>query len=347
MQAFKTSAAKNSACVLAGDIGGTKTNLGLFVPGKTRPSAQATATFPSRSAGSLESIVAQMLDRYPAKIKTACFGIAGPVINGECRTTNLPWVVSEKKLQKRFGWQQVRLINDLGTTTLAILLLNHRELKALNGARVRKGQNIGLVAPGTGLGQALAIYSEGRYWPVASEGGHAAFAPCDESETDLWRFLHARFGFVSTEHVLSGRGLVNLYKWLKSRGEFHESPAIREAMRAIDPARVITENAVNGKDPLCRAVLQRFCRIFGSVAGNLALTGMATGGMFLGGGIAPKILPALEDKNFMAAFIAKGRFEAFMENIAVRVILNDKAALLGAAHYALGLQSTKNNLKEP
>jgi glucokinase len=199
------------------------------------------------------------------------------------------------------------------------------------------------VAPGTGLGQALAICSEGRYWPVASEGGHAAFAPCDESEADLWQYLRARFGFVSTEHILSGQGLINLYDWLKSRGEFDESPAIREAMRTIDPAHVITENAVKDKDPLCRAALQRFCRIFGSVAGNLALTGMATGGMFLGGGIAPKILPALEDANFMAAFNAKGRFEAFMENIAVRVILNDRAALLGAAHYALGLSSAKNN----
>ena len=343
MQALKTNAVKSSACVLAGDIGGTKTNLGLFIPGKTRPIAQVAATFPSRSAGSLEAIVAQMLDRYTAKIQTACFGIAGPVINGVCRTTNLPWVVSENKLQRRFGWQQVRLINDLSTTALAILLLNHREVKALNDTRVRKGQNIGLVAPGTGLGQALAIYSEGHYWPVASEGGHAGFAPCDESETDLWHYLHAHFGFVSTERVLSGQGLVNLYDWLKSRGEFDESPAIREAMCAIDPARVITENAVKGKDALCRAVLQRFCRIFGSVAGDLALTGMTTGGMFLGGGIAPKILPALADGNFMAAFNAKGRFEALMENIAVRVILNDRAALLGAAHYALGLQSMKNN----
>jgi glucokinase len=335
VKAIKRTYTKKPTCVLAGDIGGTKINFGLFVSGKARPEARATKTFSSGSAGSLEMIVEQMLERYPAKIKTACFGIAGPVINGECRTTNLPWIVSEKKLQKRFGWQKLRLINDMGATALAVPLLNHQEVRALNGARVRKGHNIGLVAPGTGLGQALLIYSEGRYWPVASEGGHASFAPSDESETDLWQYLHARFGHVSGERVLSGQGLVNIYDWLKYRGKFAEPTGLREAMRTSDPARVIAENAIAGHDAICRAALQRFCRIFGSVAGNLALTGMTAGGMFLGGGIPPKILPALEDRLFMDAFIAKGRFAAFMKKIPVQVILNDGAAMLGAAHYAL------------
>jgi glucokinase len=325
-----------SACVLAGDIGGTKTNLGLFVPGKFRPKARVTATFPSGSADSLEVIVDQMLERYPAKVKAACFGIAGPVINGECRTTNLPWVVSERKLQKRFGWRQVRLINDLASTAMAVPLFNHREVSALNGNRVRKIRNIGLVAPGTGLGLALLVYADGRYRPVASEGGHANFAPSDAGETDLWRYLQVRFGHVSMERVLSGQGLVNIYGWLKSCGNLSESSEIEKAMRAFDPARVITENALNKKDPLCRAAMQRFCRIFGSIAGDLALTGMTDGGIFLGGGIPPKILPLLEDGDFMAAFIAKGRFKAFMQNIPVRVILNEKAALLGAAYLASG-----------
>ncbi len=322
---------------MAGDIGGTKTRLGLFVAGKQRPVARATAKFSSRQSGSLEVIIDQMLARYPAKIKKACFGIAGPVINGVCRTTNLPWVVSEQKLQKRFGWQQVRLINDLGSTAMAIPLLNYREMKALNGLRVHKNQNIGLMAPGTGLGLALLVYVDGRYRPVASEGGHAGFAPADESEMDLWQYLQARFGHVSAERVLSGRGLVNIYDWLKSGGDITESPEIHQAMRTADPARVITTNAINGRDPLCRAALQRFCRIFGSIAGNLALTGMTTGGLYLGGGIPPKILPALETANFMDAFVAKGRFKEFMEKIAVRVILNDRASLLGAAHCALSL----------
>jgi glucokinase len=220
---------------------------------------------------------------------------------------------------------------------LAIPLLSHREVKALNGVRIHKGQNIGLVAPGTGLGKALLVYSDGRYWPVASEGGHVSFAPTDKAEVDLWHYLHARFGHVSAERVLSGRGLVNIYDWLKSSGRFAESAGIQAAMNASDPARVISENAIAGADSLCLAALRRFCRIFGSVAGNLALTGMTTGGMFLGGGIPPKILPVLEDDHFMAAFNAKGRFEKFMEKIGVRVILNDRAALLGAAQYALSL----------
>ncbi len=337
MPTLKTKAVKNQACVLAGDIGGTKTILGLFVAGKMRPVARATAKFSSRDAGSLEAIVTQMLARHPARVKTACFGIAGPVINGECRTTNLPWVVSEKKLQKRFGWQQVRLINDLGSTALAVPMLYPREVKALNTARVRKGQTIGLVAPGTGLGLALLVWVDGRYRPVPSEGGHANFAPADTAEAGLWRYLHSRFGHVSMERVLSGQGLVNIYEWLKYSGKYAESSLVQAALHRSDAARVITANAINGHDPLCRAAVQRFCRVFGSVAGNLALTGLTTGGLFLGGGIPPKILPALEAEDFMTAFIAKGRFEQFMENIAVRVILNDRAALLGAAHCALTL----------
>jgi glucokinase len=339
----KTKTMKASDCVLAGDIGGTKTNLGLFVAGKARPKARATATFPSASADSLEVIVDQMLERYPAKVKAACFGIAGPVTNGECRTTNLPWVVSEKKLQKRFGWKQVRLVNDLASTAIAVPLLNHREVKALNAIRIRKGGNIGLVAPGTGLGLALLVYTDGRYWPMASEGGHANFAPSDESEADLWKYLHARLGHVSMERVLSGQGLVNIYDWLKLCGDFTESSEIQEAMRVSDPARIITANAINEKDSLCRAALTRFCRIFGSIAGDLALTGLTEGGIFLGGGIPPKILPVLEDGDFMSAFNAKGRFEAFMQKIPVRVILNENAALLGAAYAALD-DSTARNL---
>jgi glucokinase len=324
--------------VLAGDVGGTKTNLGLFVMGKTRPVAQVTDRFPSRDAGSLEAIIDQMLKRHPAKIQSACFGIAGPVINGECRTTNLPWVVRERQLRRRFGWKQAVLINDLGAAALAIPLLQHREVKSLNRARRRKNQNIGLIAPGTGLGVALLVPADGQYRPVASEGGHANFAPFETDEIGLWRYLQSRFGHVSSERVLSGQGLVNIYDWLKSSGRFSESADVAAEIKSADGARVITENAIGGKDPLCKASLERFCRIFGSISGDLALTGMTTGGVFLGGGIPPKILPALAEGNFMSGFTRKGRFEAMMQNIAVRVILNDSAALLGAASFALNGQ---------
>ena len=328
---------KKPNCVLAGDIGGTKTNLGLFVRGKTRPKEWRSATFSSREATSLDAVIDRILQRYPVQVKSACFGIAGPVINGECRTTNLPWIISQKKLQKRFGWDQLHLVNDLVSTAVAIPLLNHREVKALNGLRVRKDRNIGLMAPGTGLGMALLVYEDGHHRPIPSEGGHAGFAPCDESDVKLWHYLHARFGHVSLERVLSGQGLVNIYDWLRSGADYTESPDVQAAMRASEAAQVITENAVNGGDPLCRAALQRFCHVLGSAAGNLALTGMTTGGLFLGGGIPPRILPFLEAGDFINAFNAKGRFTDFMNNTAVRVILNDRAALMGAAAIALNL----------
>lgn len=328
---------KRAGCVLAGDVGGTKTDIGFFEAGRTRPIARATATYSSRDADSLDTIVGRMLERHPFKIETACFGIAGPVINGECRATNLPWVVAEKKLARRFGWKQTKLINDLGATAMAIPLLNHREMHPLNNVRIRKKQNIGLVAPGTGLGLAILHYVDGRYRPVASEGGHANFAPSEPEEVDLWRFLRSRFGHVSMERVVSGQGLVNIYDWLKSTPKYSESRETAEAMRRSDSARVISENAINANDPLCIATLQRFCQIFGSIAGDLALTGMTTGGIFLAGGIPPKILPALQRGDFMAAFQDKGRFEEFLRKIPVRVILHDQAALLGAANCALNL----------
>jgi glucokinase len=325
-------------CVLAGDVGGTKTNLGLFVKGKTRPVARVTEKFPSRDANSLEAIIDQMLTRHPAKIQSACFGMAGPVINGVCRTTNLPWVVREDQLRRRFGWKQAVLINDLGATALAIPLLQHREMKSLNRARLRKNQTTGLIAPGTGLGLAVLVPAGDQYRPVPSEGGHANFAPSESDEIGLWRYLQSRFGHVSRERVLSGQGLVNIYNWLKSSGRFSEAAEVAAEMESSDGARVIAENAIRVSDPLCRAALEKFCRIFGSISGDLALTGMTTGGVFLGGGIAPKILPALVKGPFLSGFLQKGRFEAMMKNIAVKVILNESAALLGAASLALNRQ---------
>lgn len=327
--------------VLAGDIGGTKTNLGLYASGKTSPSVYATSTYSSQDAGGLEEMIERMLQRHPVTVAAACFGIACPVMGGECRPTNLSWAVSEKKLRKQFGWNRVQLLNDLSATALAVPLLGHQELFSLNRPQHQKAGNMVLVAPGTGLGQALLLHDRGRYRPMASEGGHADFAPCDEAEVDLWRFLHQRFGHVSVERVLSGQGLVNIYDWLTSSNAPEASSPVRQAMGTSDPAGIITANAINGTDRLCLEALRRFCRIFGAVAGNLALTGMATGGVFLGGGIPPKILPILETSDFMDSFIAKGRFSDFLAAIPVKVICNDKAALIGAAQRAFELLAPK------
>jgi glucokinase len=326
--------AKDENVVLAGDIGGTKTNLGLFRIGKTRPLASVIETYSSREAPNLEYIVERFLQKREVAISGACFGVAGPVIRGRSKTTNLPWDVSEVRIRNRFKWSHVSLINDLAATAHAVALLNSRELFSLNKAKARKGQNLALVAPGTGLGEAILICRDGKYIAVASEGGHVDFSPNNETEVELWRYLHKRFGHVSIERVLSGPGLVNIYSWFKDSGRYQEPDWLARDTEEMDPARVITKVALDGRHPLCVESLNMFVSILGAVAGNLALTAMTTGGVYLGGGISPKVLPKLKENIFMQAFTNKGRFRKFLEKIPVKVILNDQAALLGAAHFA-------------
>jgi glucokinase len=320
--------------ILAGDIGGTKTNLALYSHGKTRPVAQVIESYSSRNALHLVSIVEQFLEKHPASVIEACFAIAGPVIDGRCKTTNLPWDVSERRIKRQFGWN-VRLINDLTATALGIPLLYSRELYPLNKARSRKGGNIALAAPGTGLGTAVLVWHDGKYIPISSEGGHVDFSPIDEAQALLWRHMHERYGHVSIERVVSGMGILNIFSYLKGTGRDQVPRWLAMDMERMDPARAITEAAIQKKDPLCVKALSMFTSILGSIAGNLALTVLATGGVYLGGGIPPKILPALADGVFMNAFLDKGRFQGLLEKIPVRVILNDRAALLGAARYAL------------
>jgi glucokinase len=326
---------KNKSLVLAGDIGGTKTNLGLFLMGKRRPLLKATETYSSRNAPDLESIVERFLEKHQAPIAGACFGIAGPVVNGQCKTTNLSWNVSEVQIKRRFRWKHVRLINDLTAMAMAIPLLKSDEFFSLNRVRARKEKNIGLIAPGTGLGEALLIFQNGRYIPVSSEGGHVDFAPNSRTEVRLWEHLHRRFGHVSIERLLSGPGLINIYSWLKDTGHYREPAWLKRKIKEKDTARAITETAMDQKQALCVRSLDMFITILGSVSGNLALTALTNGGLYLGGGILPQILPKLKEGPFMKAFVNKGRFKNLLENIPVRVILNDRAALSGAAYSAL------------
>ncbi|MCP5054676.1 MAG: glucokinase, partial [bacterium] len=245
------------------------------------------------------------------------------------KTTNLPWTVSEDRIKERFNFHHVRLVNDLTATAMAIPLLNNDELFPLNNAPAIKSQNLALVAPGTGLGIAMLIFHNEEYLPIPSEGGHVDFAPNNEEEAELWRYLHRRYGHVSIERVVTGSGLVNIYKWLKDSGRFHEPEWLSKKLKEMDPARAITKAAFADNEPGCVKALNMFVSIFGAVAGNLVLTGMTAGGVYLGGGIPPKILPKLKEDIFMKAFTNKGRFRGFLERIPVRVILNDKAALLG------------------
>ena len=329
---------KDRIIILAGDIGGTKTNLGIFLKGKERPVPKVIETFSSQNAPDLENIIRQFLEIHPTSVTHACFGIAGPVVNGTSKTTNLPWNVSEVRIQEQFNFNHVKLINDLTATAMAIPLLKKDESFPLNQAGSIKDQNLALIAPGTGLGIAMLIYQNDRYFPIPSEGGHADFAPNNETEDELWRYLHRRYGHVSIERVVSGSGLVNIYRWLKDSDRLNEPEWLKQKIKEMDPAKAITEAALVSKDPGCVEALNMFISIFGAVAGNLALTGITTGGVYLGGGIPPKILSKLKEDIFMEAFTNKGRFKGFLEKISVKVILNDKAALIGAAHCAAMLK---------
>ena len=328
---------KNNTLIIAGDIGGTKTVIGCFVKGERRPVLKEFRIYDSKNSSGLEEIIENFIDIFSLKVSIACFGIAGPVFNGICKTTNLPWIVSEQKLKKHFGFNHVCLINDLTANAYCIPFLNDDETFLLNKVNTFRKDNIGLISPGTGLGEALLVYIDGKYNPVPSEGGHVDFSPKNEAEIDLWRYLYNRFCHVSIERVLSGPGLYNIYSWLKDSGQFPENEQMLLKIKEMDPARAITEAAINNYDPLSVKTLDIFISVFGSAAGNLALTGMTTGGIYLGGGIPPKILPALKKNIFMNSFIDKGRFKNVLEKIPVRVIIYKNAAMLGAAYYAFEL----------
>ncbi|MBI5570408.1 MAG: glucokinase [Desulfomonile tiedjei] len=317
--------------VLAGDIGGTKTRLGLFSCTERLPQALAIESYSSQVASGLEEMIAHFLSRHDGPISAACFGIAGPVIDGRCKVTNLAWEASEEEIRRQFTWKNVHLINDLSATGLAIPLLDDADLFPLNPAGPEPRGTVGLVAPGTGLGISLLVRQDGRLIPIPSEGGHVDFAPRTEEEFELWRYLRRDRDHVSVEQIVSGPGILAIYSWLKEREEHEEPEWLRDKMELVEPPIAISEAAVQEREPLCVETLNYFVSILGATAGNVALTGMTTGGMYLGGGICPKILPKLQENIFMEAFTDKGRFRDLLSGMAIRVILDDKAALLGAA----------------
>lgn len=324
--------------ILAGDIGGTNTRLALVdaAPGGVRVLFEET--FPSRERTSLEEVLAEFLSLHPAAFTAASFGIAGPVRDGRCEATNLPWVVDAQSVAKRLRLKRVGLVNDLVASAYGIVLLRGRDLVTLNrGVRNPRG-NRALIAAGTGLGEAGLLWNGEGHLPFGSEGGHVDFAPRNRLEMELLEYLLKSHGRVSYERVVSGPGLVNLYRFLRDTGKGEEPPWLSEQLRDGDPAAVVSRHALDGTSLLCVQALDLFVSVYGAQAGNLALTIMATGGVYLGGGIAPKILSKLKEPSFMSAFTAKGRLSPLLEDIPVRVIMNPKTALLGAArHAALGL----------
>jgi glucokinase len=326
---------------LAGDIGGTKTVLAIYEEAGDSLATVCEAVFPSRSYPTLDAIVDEFLRDQPQNvaIRAGCLGIAGMVIDGKTRTTNLPWNVEEAALADRIGATRVKLLNDLEAAAYGMLFLKPDESVVLqSGASEHRSGNVGVLAAGTGLGEAMLFWDGQNYHPIASEGGHADFGPRTSLEIGLLQYLGDQFkGHVSWERVLSGPAFQNIYRYLRDAGHEREEPAVAKQMANEDPNATISRLGLEGTDPLCVATLELFCSIYGSEAGNVALRSVATGGVFLGGGIAPKILPALGRGAFTEAFSAKGRYREFLERIEVRVVLNPRAPLLGAAHYALRL----------
>jgi len=321
--------------LLAGDIGGTSTRLACFDTSDGRLLPVVEETFPSREYGSLEEIVRIFVRAHNLSVERACFGIAGPIRQGKVRTPNLPWIVDGALLAALFGIPAVRLINDLAANAYGIDLLAADDFVVLNQGVVDPAGTLAVISAGTGLGESFAYWDGCMHQPLPSEAGHADFAPRNELEAELLLYLRAEHGRVSTERVVSGPGLRNIYRFLRDVRQFSETPAVAEAMRLGDPSAAITRAALAGACPLCEQTLDLFITLYGAEAGNLALRVLATGGVYLGGGIAPKIIERLKGPGFMLAFTAKGRLSPLLETVPVRVILNDRTALLGAGRCAM------------
>jgi len=321
--------------ILAGDIGGTSTRIALFENERSALHAVVSGRYPSRDHAGLTEIVAAFTSAHPGRIDAATFGIAGPVRDGRVETPNLPWVIDGAVLAKQLGLQEFTLLNDLEANAWGVFTLGDADVETLSPGMPSREGNAAIISAGTGLGEAGYHWDGTRLLPFASEGGHADFAPHDDLTIELFRWLHGRHGHVSWERVVSGPGLVNIYTFLRDTGRGSESAALAEDMREGDPAAEVSKAALEETSELAVMALDLFIALYGAEAGNLALKMKATQGIWVGGGIAPKILPRLKRPGFLDAFHDKGRFRAFLEAVPVRVILNDQTALRGAAWHAL------------
>lgn len=324
--------------LLAGDVGGTKTVLALFPDevGGQRP--LHLATFPSGNYGSLEAIIADFLnekggDATRLQLRCATFGVAGPVVSNRAQITNLSWVVDAAAISQELHLEEVYLLNDLEAVATAVPHLGPADLVTLNKGKRDPQGAIAVIAPGTGLGEAFLVWNGHRYQAHPSEGGHASFAPRTEVQRDLLAYLDARLDHVSFERVCSGKGLPNIYRFLKNSTRYSEPEWLREALAAADdPTPILVNAGLNKKADICVAALDLFVSILGVEAGNMALSLLATGGVYLAGGIPPRILPRLQDSTFRSNFLDKGRFASLLENIPIHVIIHPQVALYGAAY---------------
>jgi glucokinase len=320
--------------ILAGDIGGTNARLAYFDVVDGKPQVLTESTLPSKEYKTLEAALRQFKSSTGLSCDRACFGVSGPVREGRARITNLPWEVDAAHLSKVIDGNPVWVINDLEAKAHGVLTLEAGDLAVLNEGEDNPQGNAAIIAPGTGLGEAGLFWDGSRHRPFATEGGHADFAPGRDIETALLGFLTERYEHVSWERVVSGPGLVHIYEFLSDTLQEEIPSWLSEQMEHGDAAAAIAEAAQSGRCPVCSQALDQFVHCFGSEAGNLALKLMATGGVYLGGGIAPKILDRLRQPTFMEAFKAKGRMSSLVQSMPVKVVLIDTTALRGAAYYA-------------
>jgi glucokinase len=323
--------------LLAGDIGGTKTALGVYTAEAGPRAPIVRETFPSDDYPSLESVVREFLSRHDVRVQAACFDVAGPVVGGRAKVTNLPWSIEVDELRESLNLPTVHLLNDLQALAYAVPQLGPDELHTLKEGKALEGGSIAVVAPGTGLGEAYLTWDGSHYHAFPSEGGHADFAPATELEDGLLRYLRKRFGHVSCERVCSGMGISNIYDYLRDTGR-HEEPQVAHRLEeAEDRTPIIVECARDGTSELCVAALDLFMEALGAEASNMALKVLSTGGLYLGGGIPPRILDALEHGPFVESFLDKGRMREVLEMVPVYVIMERGAALMGAASYGLDM----------
>lgn len=322
--------------ILAGDVGGTKAVLAICDPATPSLPIVREAVYHCAEFPSLEAILDQFVPRGGRHdLAAACFGVAGPVVDATAKITNLPWLIDAAALAARLG-VPVALLNDLQATALGTLVLPPSAFAVLQAPAAHVGGGtIAVIAPGTGLGEALLVFDGRHYRALPSEGGHADFAPGTDEELELWRYLRAvHGGHVSCERVLSGAGIGDAYDFLRKTGGVPEPAWLTAELATGDRNAVISHTGLVGRDPVCVRALEIFVEALGAEAGNLALRGLATGGVVIGGGIPPKILPALQQPRFLERFTAKGRFASWARSIGVRVTLEPRAALFGAAHHA-------------
>src|SRR6266481_828225 len=334
---------ENRTMILAGDIGGTRTRLAAFETEGSKLKCVIERTYPSQDHGGLAEIVADFVKSEGIPVHSACFGVAGPVRNGRSKISNLPWTIDSRELAQQLKLDSVGLINDLEAYAYGVDALESRDLVTLSPGSDDAEGNRAVISARTGLGVAGLYWDGFRHHPFACEGGHADFAPRNELEMELLGYLQKKYGRISCERILSGPGIKNIYDFLRDTKKEDEPQWLREQMSgAPDPPALISQIALEDKSSICDRTLSIFVSIYGAETGNCALHFMATGGIFIGGSIAAKIVPKMKDPIFMQSFLNKGRMEPLLKEMPVKIVLNDDSGIIGAARYTLVQKAFRN-----